>query len=65
MSKPARKMNKLELWLTYNDTYINDVQSNPRARHAMRNDPGVKFMRHGWWIFWAIVITITTLCKLG
>ena len=51
---------KLGLWLDYNDTYIK-IQKGPRLRAAMQYDPGVKFMRRGWNIFFIILVIISII----
>jgi len=52
---------KATLWWDYNDVYINKVQKNPRARSNMYNDPGVKFMRKGWWIVGFIIFLLNVI----
>ncbi len=47
----------ITLWRQYNPTY-HELRQNPKARTALQNDPGVKFMRHGWYILGAIVVII-------
>ena len=45
------------LWNQYIPTY-HEIRKNPSARTAMHNDPGVKFMRHGWWVVAGIITFI-------
>lgn len=47
----------ITLWLRYERVY-HRLRKNPRAREALKNDPGVKFMRAGWRIFWIVVLLL-------
>ncbi len=53
----SRKRGPIGLYLDYLPVY-HAIQKNPRAQKAMANDPGVKWMRRGNLVVWAIVFVI-------
>ena len=50
----SKALHNFNLWCNYNDTYFT-IKKNKHMNHAMKDDPGVKFMRHGWWIVFGII----------
>lgn len=47
----------LGLWLKYLPV-LHDIQTNPRARRAMRHDPGVVWMKRGCLIAFVIFVLL-------
>ena len=47
----------IHLWITYEPTY-HEIQKNPRAKHALKDDEGVKFMRAGWKVVLVLLIIL-------
>ena len=60
MNRPKRR-SKIGLWFEYNQTYLNIQRMPPHIRAKFENDPGYKFMKRGWAIFWVVILLFGTL----
>lgn len=51
------------LWFRYIPVY-HQIMKNPIARREMRDDPGVKFMRKGYRIFYSLLFLLLLIATI-
>lgn len=51
---------RVSLWLHYVPTY-REINKNPRAKAALHDDPGYRYMKIGYYLLWIILLLLGTI----